>query len=343
MHDDVPVYRHWILLRTLGARRYGLTVREMAREMGVAEKTIRRDLALFLRLGFPLKETDGERGKKTWRLAGDGSAPPLQFTFDEAVVLYLARPFLEPLAGTLLWQAAHSALRKIRATLDERAIAYLDRFPQLFHCTSSGFGDYSSKAEIIDDLTLAVEECRAVHISYQSLRATEPAVRDVYPYTLVRHAGWLYLIAFDPGHGEIRHYKVDRIESIEVSRLIFPRPQDFDVAKHLAGSLGIYEGDRDVTIVVKIAPPAARTVLESKPVPGRVVTRQGDGSVLVRFRLTSTVEIKPWVLGFGASAIVLEPDDFRTEVHEELEKLLAMYQSQAWRSAGERAAVAADP
>ncbi len=89
MPDDVPVYRHWILLRTLGARRYGLTVREMAREMGVAEKTIRRDLALFQRLGFPLRETDGERGKKTWRLAGEGSAPPLQFTFDEAVDLYL--------------------------------------------------------------------------------------------------------------------------------------------------------------------------------------------------------------------------------------------------------------
>jgi len=271
-------------------------------------------------------ETDGERGRKTWRLGGGASVPPLQFTFDEAVVLYLARPFLEPLAGTQLWQAAHSALRKIRATLDERAIAYLDQFPQLFHCTTFGFGDYSSKAGIIDDLTFAVEERKAVHIGYQSLQATEPATRDVYPYTLVRHIGWLYLIAFDPGHGEIRHYKVDRIETIEVSSFTFQRPRDFDVSKHLAGSFGIYEGDRDVTVVVQIMPPAARSVLESKPLPGRVVTDQRDGSVLVRYRLTSTVEIKPWVLGFGASAIVLEPEDFRAEICEELEKSRRVYQ-----------------
>jgi len=326
MPDDVPVYRHWILLRTLGARRHGLTVREMAQDMGVAEKTIRRDLALFQRLGFPLVETNGERGRKTWRLAGGGSAPPLQFTFDEAVVLYLARPFLEPLAGTQLWQAAHSALRKIRATLDERAIAYFDQFPQLFHCTTFDFGDYSNQAGIIDDLTFAVEECKAVHITYQSLQATEAATRDVYPYCLVRHKGWLYLIAFDPGHDQIRHYKVDRIERIEVSSFTFQRPRDFDVSKHLAGSFGIYEGDRDVTIVVKITPPAARSVVESKRLPGAVVTNQGDGSVLVRFRFTSTVEIKPWVLGFGASAVILEPEDFRVEVSEELEQMLKVYQ-----------------
>jgi len=106
MSEDVPVYRHWLLLRTLGARRYGLTVREMAHEMGVADKTIRRDLTLFQRLGFPLLETNGKRGRKTWRLGAGGSAPPLHFTFDEAVVLYPARPFLEPLAGTQLWQDA---------------------------------------------------------------------------------------------------------------------------------------------------------------------------------------------------------------------------------------------
>jgi predicted DNA-binding transcriptional regulator YafY len=92
MSDEVPVHRHWMLLRMLAARRYGLSVREMAREMGVADKTIRRDLALCQRLRIPLLESDGARGRKTWRLADGRGVPPLQFTFDEAVVLYLARP-----------------------------------------------------------------------------------------------------------------------------------------------------------------------------------------------------------------------------------------------------------
>ncbi len=326
MSDEVPIYRHWLLLRTLGARRHGLTVREMAREMKVADKTIRRDLMLFQRLGFPLEETNGERGRKTWRIGAGVNAPPLQFTFDEAVVLYLFRPFLEPLAGTQLWEAAHNALRKIRATLDERAIAYLEKFPQLFHCTTFELGDYSSKAGIIDELHFAIEERKAVHIAYQSLQATEPATREVYPYSLARYRGWLYLVAFDPAHDRIRHYKVDRIETIEVSSFTFQRPADFDVAKHFAGSFGIFEGDRDVTVVVKIMPPASRRVIESKRLPGLVLTNQGDGSVLARFRFSSTGEIKEWILGFGASAVVLEPEDLRAEICQELEQLLNVYQ-----------------
>jgi hypothetical protein len=61
--DVVPLHRHWSLLRMLGARRHGMTVSEMAREMGVADKTIRRDLDLFRRVCFPVEETDSARGE----------------------------------------------------------------------------------------------------------------------------------------------------------------------------------------------------------------------------------------------------------------------------------------
>jgi HTH domain len=121
MHDQASIERQWLLLRTLGARRLGISVREMARETGVADKTIRRDIQLFQKLGFPVRETNGERGRKTYRLLHADNVPLLSFTFDEALVIYLARPFLEPLAGTRLWEAGHSALKKIRATLSESA------------------------------------------------------------------------------------------------------------------------------------------------------------------------------------------------------------------------------
>jgi hypothetical protein len=84
MPDEQPLVRQWSLLRILGVRHYGVSVREMAREMNVAEKTIRRDLALFGRLGFPLEKTAGDRGRNTWKLAGGWSQPLLTFTFEEA-------------------------------------------------------------------------------------------------------------------------------------------------------------------------------------------------------------------------------------------------------------------
>jgi hypothetical protein len=36
MNDESPLIRQWILLRTLAARKYGATVKELAREAGVS-------------------------------------------------------------------------------------------------------------------------------------------------------------------------------------------------------------------------------------------------------------------------------------------------------------------
>ncbi len=114
MNDEPTVIRQWRMLRMLGARRHGVVVSDMAREFRVNDRTIRRDLQKLQLVGFPIEETTGERGCKIWRLADQAIVPPLAFTFDEAIVLHLARPLLEPLCGTLLWEAAHTPCARSR-------------------------------------------------------------------------------------------------------------------------------------------------------------------------------------------------------------------------------------
>ena len=60
----------------------------------------------------------------------------------------------------------------------------------------------------------------------------------------------------------------------------------------------------------------------------QVLTRQAHGSLLARFQLSSTVEIKSWVLSFGANAVVLEPEQLRLAIALELEQLIKVYQGQ---------------
>ena len=57
MADQLPLVRQWILLRKLCSCHYGVTIKDMVHELGVSEKTIRRDLETFQAAGFPLKET----------------------------------------------------------------------------------------------------------------------------------------------------------------------------------------------------------------------------------------------------------------------------------------------
>jgi predicted DNA-binding transcriptional regulator YafY len=204
MRDESSLRRQWLLLKALSSRRLGLTVREMAADLGVTDKTVRRDLALFRRVGFPLGETVGEFGRKTWRIAPAGNQPPLSFSFDEAVALYLGRRLLDPLAGTAFGDAARRAAEKIRATLGRSALEYLDRFAGFFHSTAFGAHDYARRAEVIDALLFAIEEGRVARLLYRAEREAVPSGREVHPYGLIYHLGALYLAALDPGEARVK-------------------------------------------------------------------------------------------------------------------------------------------
>ncbi len=325
MPSDSPLVRQWILLRTLCARRYGSTVKELAEEMDVSEKTIRRDLDTFLTAGFPLEETVGDFGRKSWIISQAKHQPDIGFTFDEAIALYLGRHFLEPLAGTLFWEAAQRAFRKIRAVLGKEALKYLDNFGTMFHQTMVGTSDYSKKANLIDELMVGIEDRKAVFITYQSLRATEPVTYDVYPYGLTYHRGSLYLIGCSPQHEEIRHWKVDRIENAEVTKFLFTLPEDFNLHEHLATSFGVYHGNGEVHVKVRFSPAVARYVQESSWHKSQKLSKQKDGGVVAEFDLNSTEEIKSWILGFGRHAVVLQPESLRQEMAEEHRQSFGAY------------------
>ncbi len=325
MPEEQPLVRQWILLRTLCARHYGATVKELCEEMKVSEKTIRRDLETFRRAGFPLEETVGEYGKKKWRVDPAKNQPGLSFAFDEAIALYLGRHFLEPLAGTLFWQAAQSAFKKIRASLGAEALRHIERFGHMFHQTMVGASDYSKKAEMIDVLMQGIEERRVVFIAYQSLRATEPVTYDVYPYGIAYHRGSLYLIGWSPDHQEIRHWKVDRIEESHLEEFRFPQPEDFDLHEHLAKSFGVFHGNGEVRVRIQFSSRVARYVQESTWHESQKLSPQKDGCLLATFDLGHTEEIKRWILSFGQHAEVLEPESLREDLRDELGQMARLY------------------
>ena len=306
-------------------RHYGVTVKDMAHELSVGEKTIRRDLDTFKTVGFPLQEAVGEFGRKTWRIEAGSADPGLNFAFDEAIALYLGRRFLDPLAGTIFWEAAQRAFKKIRATLGADALKYIDQFGSIFHQTMVGSGDYSQMSALIDELMVGIEDRKAVFITYQSLKATEPVTYDVYPYGLIYHRGALYLVGRSPHREEICHWKISRIEAAEMTQVHFQRPDDFDLQQHLSKSFGVYHGDGDVTIKVRFSAAVARYVSEAIWHESQKLSPQKDGGLLAEFQLSDTEEIKRWIMSFGQHAVVLEPESLKEEIVVELNSLLAAY------------------
>ena len=90
----------------------------------------------------------------------------------------------------------------------------------------------------------------------------------------------------------MRHYKLDRVEAVEVSPFPFQRPEGFDLAAHLAALFGVDSGDGDYRVRVRFLPPASRYVLESTWHASQQLMPKKDGSLIADFRLSGLEEVK---------------------------------------------------
>ncbi|GAB4131213.1 helix-turn-helix transcriptional regulator [Thermopirellula anaerolimosa] len=326
MSRQAALVRQWTILRILSSRHYGATVRELAAELNVSTKTIRRDLETFALAGFPIEETVVEYGRKRWKLRGDASSQGVFLAYDEAIALHLGRSFMEPLAGTMFWEAAQSAFQKIRTMFKPDALRYVQQLAGAFHATTFGRCDYSRMADLIDELVIAVEERKVVQLSYRSLKAKETATYPVCPYGFTFHRGALYLVGLAVKHNEIRHWKMNRVENVETTAETFEIPEDFSLKEHLAKSFGIFQGEGDHHVRVLFSPQVARYVSESQWHASQTLLPQSDGSLIAEFDLDGTEEIARWVLSFGKHAEVLDPPDLRAAVAAEVAEMNHRYE-----------------
>lgn len=326
MHDSTQLIREWRLLRQLADARVGYTLRELAAELSASERTIRRDLSVLEQAGFQVVESVGARGLKRWRVSGFESS--LQFTVTELLSMLMTRQFVEPLAGTPFWDGQQRVFSKIRGALGDQAVRYLHRLAGAIHATAVGASDYTQRGKLIDELMVAIEDRLVTLIVYQSDQATEPVEQEVYPLSLVHHKGSLYLVAFSSRRREVRTYKVDRISSAEPTKLKARVPEDFDLQQYLQHSFGIFHGGHGepVTVRVRFARPVARYVSEGRWHASQQLEHHPDGTLTASFELSSTTEIKRWIMSFGPAARVLEPEELIHDIEQDITEMKNQYQ-----------------
>ncbi len=326
MAESPQIIRQWSVLRSLAARRFGVSVQELASELTVNERTIRRDLAALREVGFPIEERSVENGRKLWSVSKDAGFGDLTLNLTEVLSLYVGRQLMEPLAGTLFWEGTHGSYKKIRATLPDGAIRYLDQLSALLHFSQAGFSDYSSRSKQIDRLMIAIEDRNITTLVYQSLRSTEPVEREVNPYGLAYFRGSLYLVAKASEENEIRHYKVDRITEVEPQTMKFGRPSDFDLQDWMSAAFGVYRSDTPPTKhVVRFDQSVARFVEEKRWHHSQQLTHNPDGGLTAEFLLSDHQELMRWVMSFGSAAKAIEPPALVDAIREEANRMAQAY------------------
>jgi predicted DNA-binding transcriptional regulator YafY len=304
--------RHLTLLLQLMACPRGMTLVEVQRAMSMPKATFHRYLKAFRQA-----EIDVDRCMVDGQVRYALAAHVLQtysVTAEQLDALRIARRSVSALEGTHVTRSL-DALIKVGA---RRAAVPPSRVR-----TDRG---RTTAPDILGDIDRAFSSNRRVVLRYRGERDTVAKPRTVDPL-LVRHAsGHTYLHAFDVERGATRTFKVDRIRSVEVTRVRAQR-HEFD-EQVFTSSVKAWVGDT-LTVVVRLSPRVARIAHEYRLVDDQTLTETDNGGAVLRATVNGVAEAKRWVLSWGGDAEALEPESLRAAVADELRAAVAQYVSRA--------------
>jgi predicted DNA-binding transcriptional regulator YafY len=267
-------------------------------------------------LGIPVEAGHGRAGG--YRLRPGFKLPPLLFTEEEAMAVTLGLLAARRVGLTGAAPATEGALAKIERVLP---VAVGERIRALTE--TIGFSQAAPNAEPVAGeslltLSAAAQQQRRVWLRYRA-REGDESEREVDPYGLVFHYGRWYLVCFDHRSGEMRIFRVDRIQAVERRTESFERPPDFDSVEHLARSLANIPWGFTVEVVLE-----ARLEEVRWRVPAHFATlEETPGGVLMRAQADDLGMAARYLVGLGWPFAVRQPLELRDEVRRLAVELLA--------------------
>jgi len=185
----------------------------------------------------------------------------------------------------------------------------------------------------------AMEDGKELEIVYGKYSSDSSETLHVQPFAVKEHEKRWYLVAFcheragaDRRNDDInawRVYGLDRITSLQVTDVSFRMPKDFDVDGIFSQSYGIYfpkAGQKPVTIRFKVTDEEAR-YLRDLPIHRSQVEEnaaKGDGRIF-RIRVIPNRNLTMEFCSHAGRLEVIEPEEVRLSVKEELEKAYKQY------------------
>ncbi len=223
---------------------------ELAEQLGVSRRTLRRDIERLRELGYPVHAARGAAG---YRLGAGASLPPLLLDDEEAVAVVVGLRTAAEGTVTGIEEASLRALTKLEQVLPSRL---RHRLTTLHRATVRAGAAPAPKVSP-DTLMAIAEACRRherLRFDYATphspspdphppepsatSRAT-PRVRTVEPHRLVSFDRHWYLVAWDVDREDWRTFRVDRlVPRTPTGPRFVPRAlPDGDAATYLAHRL----------------------------------------------------------------------------------------------------------
>jgi proteasome accessory factor B len=185
-----------------------------------------------------------------------------------------------------------------------------------------GWKDYSKSSEMISALNRAIRRQLTARITHKPLKTPEARIRTVDPYRMWYTGGGLYLVAYDHAKSAIRTFAIERVSGVSTTNQRFTVKEDFDFEAFQRTAFPVHGGEPQL-VRIRFSSDQAPYVMERHWHDSQKFFPQDDGGVIMQLQIANLWEVKRWLIGWGANAIVVEPERLRNEIERECRFLLA--------------------
>jgi len=329
---NAEVIRQWQVLREIEARRTGVTIHELAGQVRVSTRTIRRDLQALQEAGFAVFDEGEDNETKRWKL----DVQPFKglqdgLSVSDVAALYLSRTLVEAMSGWPLAAELESAFDKIERSLNDRMREFLATLPQVLSAKGGpGAGTPgAAQVDVTRKLLDATRSRREVSMRYFSASNNRAKNYTVQPYRLALANGGVYLVGWVEAYGEFRTFAVGRIEKLTIGDDTFRKTHE--LPEHLFGqSMGVFWGEPErieLEFDARMAPYVRGRVWHES----QVLRDLPDGGLGVVLHVSNDWALRSWLLGFGARVRVVAPAALASSMLDEFTRGAALYDGRAPR------------
>ena len=310
----------------------GITIEDLGQRLEVDKRTAYRIKDTLEELNFPLySDRSALDGRVRYRFMDtylrklpNLTIPELNLTLSEVIALYFIRGHAKVFKGTEIESDIEAAFAKLDAFVPEGLARRLDKIRTLFTPAARNAKDYSGKQDIIDTLTDAVFKQLTCLVEYHSFHDDSVRSFRIEPLCFFERDGGLYIFVVATRFKQIRVLAVERIEKLTLEATSFEPPEDFDPSSYLEGAFSlIFDDPADFKII--FSENVARYIKERNWGKEQKITENPDGSILLELNTSGWLDIKRWILSFGADAEVIEPENMRQEVVEAIRSAAGKY------------------
>jgi len=306
------------VLRLLGLlqRRPSWTAAELAAELGVTDRSVRRDVERLRALGYPVRATAGVGGG--YRLGAGTRLPPLLLDDEEAIATAVSLRLAAGGTVTGAGEAALRALTKLDQVMPPRLRSEV-RAVRGATATLVGPG-VEIDAELLVTLARACRDAVRVRFHYAGRDGGERE-RTVEPVRMVTTGRRWYLMAFDVDRDGWRTFRLDRMRGATATTWSFRPREHPDPVAYVQEAVTAAPYEHLARVRLRAAPEQVRRMVP--PQVGRVED-DVDGWCVLVLGADDLDLIVLHVARMGLEAQLLEPPQLRAAAAVLARRLAAM-------------------